>query len=172
MSYHPAQPLMSSQTASGAPHRAALPPLSGLPATAEVLTRSGYRPAGQLSAGEDVITRDRGLAPILGATRITARSRMVRFAANALGADRPDCDLILPAHQLVLIRDWRAGALFGKHEARVQAAALVDEGFITDDGMQEVDCVQLRLATPLVLYLRGMEVLSAHGFDDHLQPQI
>ena len=120
-------------------HRAGPRPLSGLPANSEVLTRSEYKTAALVFSCDDLITRDQGLVPICKVDRITARSRMVRFEANALGADRPDRDLSLPAHQLVLLRDWRAGALFGKHEALTQAASLIDDGFITDIGMQDAD---------------------------------
>ncbi|WP_413221066.1 Hint domain-containing protein [Tritonibacter mobilis] len=148
-----------------------LRPLSGVEATAEVLTRKGYKAAAQLSSRDDVITRDKGILSIRDITRRTERSRMVRFAAEALGTDRPEQDLVLPARQLVLVRDWRAEALFGRHEAYVQAAALIDDQYITDDGMHQLDCVQIWLEAPSVLYVRGMAVLSAHGFDAALQPQ-
>lgn len=147
-------------------------PVSGLAATTEVLTRDGYRTADRLKPGMDVITRDRGMRRILAVSEDTARSRIVCFHAHALGEDIPDQDLLLPARQAVLVRDWRAQAMFGRHEARVPAAALIDEEFITDAGMAEGAWVQIWLDQPSVLYARGLEVLSAHLFDAQMQPAL
>lgn len=149
-----------------------LRPVSGLALGSEILSRHGYRAVEELRVGDDVITRDRGLCRIREITTQPLRSRLVRFGRDALGEDMPDQDLLLPARQAVLVRDWRAQALFQRHEARVAAANLIDGQFITDAGMVEQDWVQIWLDAPSVLYLRGLEVLSAHGFDDQLQPAI
>lgn len=172
MSYSKSPPSLAGSDQHARSVRAGLRPLSGIGAATEVLTRAGYKHASELSVGDHVITRDRGLQPITRITRQFARSRMVRFAAEALGTDKPEQDVLLPARQLVLVRDWRAEALFGRHEARVQAAALIDDHYITEAGMQQLDCVQIWLDAPSVIYVRGMEVLSAHAFDDTLAPRV
>ncbi|NIZ15563.1 Hint domain-containing protein [Phaeobacter sp. HF9A] len=151
-------------------------PLTGLLPQTEVLTRKGFKPTSEITPADTVITREHGLSPVLTVVIQHARSRLVRFAAKTLNCDDKTrdlpCDILLPAHQAMRLRDWRAQALFGKHEARVQAAALIDNAYVTDDGMQSCEVVQLWLQTPSTLYLRCMEVLSAHAFDDHLRPLI
>lgn len=149
-----------------------LRPLSGVDAGTEVLSRRGYIRAADLKPGEDVITRDRGLCRILSITRVQARSRVVRFASHALGEDCPDRAVILPARQAVLVRDWRALARHDRHAARVAAISLIDGILVTDAGMTEGDWLQIWLDAPSVLYLRGLEVVSAHGFDDRMHPKL
>ncbi|KUP91749.1 Hint domain-containing protein [Tritonibacter horizontis] len=154
------------------PQTRGLAPLSGMVAGTDVLTRAGFRKVDELGPGADVITRDRGLCPVTAVTHVSGRSRMVHFSKSALGDAAPQAGITLPAHHLVLVRDWRAEAMFGKHEARVQAAALIDDAYITDAGMQEVTCLQLWLRHPAILYARGLELFSAHEFDSQLRPQV
>ena len=48
---------------------------------------------------------------------------MVRIKAGSLGHTRPGHDTVLPAHQKVLLRDWRlAQALFGAPQALAPGA--------------------------------------------------
>jgi hypothetical protein len=69
--------------------------------------------------------------------------------------------VILPAGQPILVRDWRAQALFGTDQAMVPAARLVDGAFVTHAGAAEVDLWQLDFDSPHILYLDGLEVASA-----------
>ena len=84
-------------------------------------------PVEALYPGERVITRDAGAQPLLGITRhaVPAGMRFVHVSRDALGG-KPTRDLILPATQKVLLRDWRAQAMFGTSGARVALSRLVD----------------------------------------------
>ncbi len=147
-----------------------LSPQSGILTSTKVLTRSGFAPAGQLRTGDVLITRNASLIPILSAEKKTVRTRIVCFQSAMLDAQGYHGDLHLPAHQLVNIRGWRAKALYGKAETQVSAASLIDDDLISDDGMREVEVVRLNFQCWATLYVGGLEVLSAHSFDDQLRP--
>ena len=136
------------------PPRAAFGLLAGTP----VLTRRGAVAAEALGPGDQLITRAGGFAGVKEAHAVILRAPAVRIAAGSLGHTRPGCDMILPAGQHVLIRDWRARALFGRHEALAEASRLVDGEFIRDLGEQELGLIQLLLARPEVIYAGGLEL--------------
>ena len=140
-------------------HPVSLPrPKAGFVAGTVLYTREGEAPVEFLSPGDRLITRDAGMVRL---TRIHHRrvvSRAISFAAGSLGHNRPEQDLILPAAQLVLIRDWRAQAMFGVDQALVRAEALVDDEFIRDLGVQKMHLHQLEFDAPHVIYVGGVEL--------------
>lgn len=126
-----------------------------------VFTLDGALPVEYLNPGDKVITRDSGIA-VLREVRRTRRSvALVSVRAGSLGNTRPDRDAIFPASQEILIRDWRAEALFGASQALVPAHRLEDGEFIRPLGMQDVELVSLIFDTPHILYADGLEVASA-----------
>lgn len=131
---------------------------SGLVTGTMVLTAEGEVPVEFLSPGDRIITRDAGLATLsrLGRRRLVARA--VRIAAGSLGDTRPEADLIVPSGQRVLIRDWRAPAMFGRERAMARAGELIDGEFITDLGLQKMLLHQLCFDTPHVFYGGGLEL--------------
>ena len=159
----------------GRPARSAAPlrglaPVSGLPGEAQVLTRRGFYRADAVEVGQALVTREQGLQPVVAVEHVTVRSRMVRFSREVLSDPGFYDALRLPAHQLVNLRDWRATALHGKSEAQAPCASLIDDAYVTDDGIEELRLTRLIFPTAATLYVGGMEVLSAHGFDDQLRP--
>jgi hypothetical protein len=85
-------------------------------------------------------------------------AKAISFKAGSLGHTRPDQDLVLPAEQLVLLRDWRANAMFGVDQAMVRADALVDDEFICNLGLQKMLLHQLVFDAPHVIYAGGLEL--------------
>jgi len=126
-----------------------------------LLSQDGEMPVEFLSPGDRIITRDAGMVQLQAIRRRRIVARAISFAAGSLGHTRPDQDLILPAGQMVLIRDWRAQAMFGRPQALVRADSLVDDGFIRDLGPQKMTLYQLQFADLHVLYVGGMEVACA-----------
>lgn len=140
---------------------------SGLLAGSKVMTAKGERCVSTLRPGDRVITRDRGMAVLedIRAREVTAQ--LVKITARALGHNRPEDDTVLPAGQRVLIRDWRAKAVFGSRHALVPAERLVDGEFITLDATAVVTLYDLLFDDPHVLYVDGLELASyidAHAF--------
>lgn len=123
-----------------------------------ILTQDGEMPVEFLSPGDRVISRDAGLVKLTGTSRSQQVVQAISFAAGSLGHTRPDQDLILPADQKILIRDWRANAMFRQPQTLVSACDIVDGEFICDLGLVPMVLHQLRFDHPHVIYAGGLEV--------------
>ncbi len=134
---------------------------NALAAGTVVLTLEGALPVEYLNPGDRVITRDSGMAVVTQIRRTRRVIPAVAIRAGSLGNTRPDRDAVFPARQEILIRDWRAGALFGASQALVPAARLVDGEFVRDLGPAEMDLVELVFDAPHIVYADGLEVASA-----------
>lgn len=133
-------------------------PSAGFASGSVVLTLDGETLIDTLQPGDRVITRDTGMSVLRHIAVQKQSARAVRIAADTLGQTRPGVDVMLAADQPVLIRDWRAKALFGAVQAMVPAAALVDGEFICDLGAQDLTLYQLTFDAPHVIYVDGLEV--------------
>lgn len=122
-----------------------------------------------ISDGDKIITRDAGFVRVTKVEQTRQLVRAISFAAGSLGDTRPDQDLILPAGQDVLIRDWRAKAMFGTERALVRADALIDGEFIRDLGLRPMDLHQLHFDSPHILFAGGLE-LASHTVQQELRP--
>lgn len=136
-------------------------PTIGIPATLEVLTQRGKVRAGRLMPGMRVITREAGAATLRRMVRrpAPACARHVRVCRDALGG-KPDHDLVLPAGQRVLVRDWRARALWGAANARVEVARLIDGTLITWTEEAAGDLVELSFDGIATVYAAGLELVT------------
>ncbi|MBY6004086.1 Hint domain-containing protein [Salipiger bermudensis] len=145
----PARHIVASQT------------LNALVAGTVVLTLEGAIPVEYLSPGDRVITRDSGTATLTAIHRRTERVKLVAIRAGTLGNSRPDSDAVLPATQEILVRDWRAKALFGADRALVPAERLADGEFIRVIGTREIALIELCFDAPHILYGDGLELAAA-----------
>ncbi len=127
-------------------------PETGLGTGTLIHTGDGEMPVEYLCAGDRLISRDRGMVRLKSVIRRRAMVRAIRFAAGCLGAQRPACDLILPAAQPVLLRGKRAGADL------VRADQLADGGDVRELGRCEMVLHQLVFDAPHLLYASGLEV--------------
>lgn len=132
---------------------------TGLIAGTSILTLDGALPVKHLAPGDRVITRDSGVA-VLKAVRVRkVTARMVRIKAGTLGTTRPDGDVVLPADQGILVRDWRAKAIYGEDRAIVPAAQLIDGEFIAEHSpAAQVTLFELEFDTPHIVYADGLEL--------------
>lgn len=127
-----------------------------------ILTLDGALPVEHLYPGDKVITRH-GARALVGLDRVTlaAGTPIVEVTRNAFGG-RPDRDIWLPAAQRILIRDWRAKALYGQPQACVPAGQLVDGEYVRLAQLdRDETCFALRFGRPEVLYADGLELASA-----------
>ncbi|MGJ8626622.1 MAG: Hint domain-containing protein [Sulfitobacter sp.] len=134
---------------------------TGLVQGAMLLTLDGEIPIEFLSVGDKLITRDSGTSKITHIQRSTRPVHSIAFAAGSLGDTRPERDAILAGDQMVLIRDWRARAMFNSERALVSARTLVDGEFITDLGMQNTTLFQVFCDGPHIMYADGLELGTA-----------
>lgn len=132
----------------------------GMAAGSRVLTRDGESPVEWIMPGDKVVTRDAGLQPVLAVeSRVVTSGLLVRVAAGALGVGRPGAELLLAPDQAVLLRDWRARALYGLREALVPVARLADGAIIASVAVRApVRLFTLHLARRRILYADGMEL--------------
>jgi len=145
------------QIAARAGHEAAA---KGIAAGTIVLTMDGALPVDFLSPGDRIITRA-GMRVLRAVHLHRYSGAAIRIRSGALGHDRPEQDLTLPADTLVHLRDWRAGALFGAEQAQVPLHRLVDGEFVAPEEVKSMRLYDLRFDAPQVIYAEGLELPCA-----------
>lgn len=131
--------------------------VAGIAAGTVVLTLDGALPVDFIEPGDRIITRE-GMRIVRTVTVHRYSGPAIRIAAGALGRDRPEQDLVLPAETPVLIRDWRAWALFGARAATVPVERLADGALIGPVAALSLRLYDLRFDTAQVIYAEGLEI--------------
>ncbi len=72
---------------------------------------------------------------------------VVTVRAGSLGHDRPGRDLAARRRQQILVRDWRAKALFGAAQADVEVSRLADGEYIRIHTAPKAKLFQLHFDT-------------------------
>ncbi len=129
----------------------------GIAAGTVILTLDGALPVEFLSPGDRIITRE-GMRVVREVNVHRYSGPAIRVSAGALGHDRPEQDLVLPEETMILIRDWRAQALFGKTQATVPISRIADGEFIAPTTVLSMRLYDLRFDTPQVVYAEGLEL--------------
>ena len=143
---------------SRSPGGAGIGPVPGMTAGTRVRTLDGVLPVEYLTPGDRIVTR--GGARRLTSISVVARKMvdLVRIRASTMGHDRPDHDLLLSPGQPVVIRDWRAQAIFGLPAAAIPAARLADGEFVCLETHRQVRLFTLRFDDEEVIYAEGLEL--------------
>lgn len=136
-------------------------PAQGITAGTLVLTLEGELPVQFLAPGDRVITRSGARKLVAVDVAVIRNAQMIRVTASALGHDRPETDLFLAPSQGILVRDWRARALYGRETAMVAAQRLTDGDYIRKETVAEVRLFTLRFAGDEVVYAGGLELACA-----------
>lgn len=132
--------------------------VQGMAAGTSVLTLEGALPVDFLSPGDRVVTRSGSRRIARVEVTVIRNARMVRVAAGSLGVDRPPRDLLISAAQGILLRDWRAKALYGAAQAVVPAARLCDGEHVRAEIVAEARLYTLIFEEPCVVYADGLEL--------------
>ncbi len=135
-----------------------------------IQARDGETPVEALQPGDQIITRTQGFSSISNIQKTRSMMHGVTFTAGSLGHTQPGRDLLLPVNQQVLIRDWRAKAMFGQPQAVVPAFELIDDEFIRDEGLQMLELCILSFDRPHVIYAGGMEIATSKAASTDLRP--
>ncbi|WP_227285280.1 Hint domain-containing protein [Boseongicola sp. H5] len=133
---------------------------AALPIGTTLLTLDGTLPVEYLVPGDRVITRD-GAYRLRAALRHTVPQglRMVRVSRDALGG-KPDADITLLPRQRVLIRDWRARALYDAPQACVPVERLIDREYVRWTMDTPAHVISLHFDRQVILYAAGLELQS------------
>lgn len=130
----------------------------GLVAGTSVYTVDGLLPVEFITPGDRVISRDRGLAKVIALRHRRKHIQTVLVQANSLGKGRPGQDITLPADLHILLRDWRAKAMFGTPQTIVPIKRLIDGEFIAPLERRQVTLIELIFDSPTLFYADGVEV--------------
>ena len=121
-----------------------------------ILTPNGEAPVETLREGDQVMTQNAGVQPILWAGRRVVLGRgvcaPVRFAKGAIGNDR---ELRVSQQHRILLSGWKAELYCGTDEILVAAKHLVNGGSIRLEPCTEVSYHHL--------LLRGHHILTSNG---------
>jgi len=134
----------------------------GLAEGTRVLTLRGEQPVQDLRPGDRIITRDAG-AQVLRRVSIRDLSgaAMTRLSPDSLGVGRPGADILLAPGQRILLRDWRAKALYGQAQAMVPVSRLIDGQYIAEVKVTRLRVFELEFDRQHVIYAEGLELASA-----------
>ena len=131
---------------------------TGVAAGTRIMTLDGPLPIEFLQPGDRIVNRQ-GVRVLRGVNvNLREKARAVTIRASALGHDRPEADVTIAADHELLLRDWRAKALYGAAQAAVPAAKLVDGEFISVHTVDELRTYDLVFDTPQIVYAEGTEV--------------
>ena len=133
----------------------------GLACGTTVLTLDGILPVEFLSPGDRIVTRDGAQRLASIEVTVVQNARVIRISEGTLGIDRPEGDMVVSPDQPIMIRDWRAKAMFGTKAAMVPAARLVDGAYIRAEVLPQVRFYTLRFANDAVIYAGGLELACA-----------
>lgn len=133
-------------------------PAPGVLAGTMVRTLDGVLPVEYLTPGDRIVTRG-GMRRVTSISVVTRKMiDLVRIRASTMGHDRPDQDLLVSPGQPILIRDWRAQAIFGMPVATVPAARLADGEFVCLETHRNARLFTLRFDEDEVIYAEGLEL--------------
>ena len=135
--------------------------LQAIAAGTTVLTLDGELPVEFLAPGDRILTRAGARRLRQVAMTLVHNARMVRISKDALGVERPGDDVMVSAEQQILIRDWRAKALYGTAQALIPAARLADGEYIRAEIVAEVRLFTLTFDDDAVIYAGGLELACA-----------
>lgn len=133
-------------------------PLEGIIAGTQVLTLDGELPVQFLAPGDRVITRSGARKVQSIDVSVVRDAEMIRISASSLGHERPEADIFVAPGQQILVRDWRAKALYGKDVAMVEARRLADGDYIRKEVVAEARLFTLRFEHEEVVYAGGLEL--------------
>ena len=131
---------------------------SGLLAGTRIMTAEGELPVELLGPGDRVITR-RGMARVVAVEiRSVADAEVVVISPETLGQGRPGEALRLAPDQRIVVRDWRAMALWGVASAAVPVSRLEDGAFIRRERVALAHFITLRLASEGTVMTGGLDL--------------
>jgi hypothetical protein len=131
--------------------------LAGIAGGTRIRTLDGILPVEFLQPGDRIVTRSGARRLVAVSVRQSRALDVVRVKASTLGHDRPEADLLIGPGQPVVIRDWRARALYGAEVAAVPSARLADGEFVVRE-THALHLYTLRFAEDEVIWAEGVEL--------------
>lgn len=140
-------------------HATAAAAISGMATGMTVLTLRGAVPVEQLVCGDRVVTRSGARTLRSISVQRYLNIGMVHLPAGALGHERPEASLCLPTGQKILLRDWRAQAIYKQDTAAIPSGRLVDGDVLCLEQIAETELYSLGFDQTEVVYAEGLELI-------------
>jgi hypothetical protein len=137
---------------------------TGMAAGTPVMTLDGAIPVEFLNVGDRVLTRD-GARTLRGLSVRVVDGFVVRVGASTLGHDKPAEDVVLAVGQPVLVRDWRAKALYSAPQALVPVERMADGELIRVEAAHSQRMFTLTFDSVVVVYAGGLELACSATVD-------
>lgn len=137
---------------------------TGMAAGTSIMTLDGAIPVEFLNVGDRILTRD-GARTLRRVSVCVVNGPVVRVGASTLGHDKPAEDIMLAVGQPVLVRDWRAKALYGAAQALVPVERMADGDMIRIEAAQGVRMFTLTFDSVVVVYAGGLELACMAAVD-------
>lgn len=131
----------------------------GLVAGTRVLTADGIAPVELLGPGDRIITRNTGLARLIGLRFHQHQGDFLQIKAGVLGRRRPDTDTILATDQTVFLRGENVLSIGGQTSQLIRVADLPPLAGCSFLRSVEMTLVQLIFDAPQLVYADGLETL-------------
>jgi Hint domain len=137
---------------------------TGMAAGTSVMTLDGATPVEYLNIGDRVLTRD-GARTLRGIAVRVVNGDAVRVGAGTLAHDKPVEDVVLAVGQPMLVRDWRAKALYGAAQALVPVERMADGQMIRRVSVRGLRMFTLTFDSVVVVYAGGLELACSATVD-------
>ncbi len=127
-----------------------------------VRTTEGALPVEFLLAGDRILTRN-GPVELRGTSVLDAVdvAVVVIDPAAAVGEGLRSRAVVVPVHQQVLVRDWRAMILHGQAQMLTPASSLVDDLLVRRETRAALRLIRLHFDAPQVIEAEGIALASA-----------
>lgn len=136
--------------------------LGGLAAGTLILTAKGTIKIEDMAAGDRVVTRDAGIQSVSMITeRIMSNGEVLRVSPAAVGRPEDGTELIVTTSQRLVLRDWRAKAMFGRSVALVSAWRLIDGEYVRKAKAKNLRIFSLHFDALRVVYSGDIELGTA-----------
>ena len=132
--------------------------VQGMLAGTPVLSLDGALPVDYLSPGDRVLTRNGARRVAQIEVTVVANARIVTISADTLGVGKPAAPVTISAAMGVLLRDWRARAMYGADQVVVPAGRLADGCYVKAATIAEARFYTLVFDKPAVIYAGGLEL--------------
>lgn len=148
-------PLEVGRVLGGYPTARAENEATGIVAGSLILTKAGEIPVERLKQGDEIVTRDTGIAVLRAVEVQQITARAFALEAGALGQNRPNVRTIIPADQSVVLHQTKAQL--------VPIASLRGTAGIRGLGRRRMLVHRLVFHRPHIVYADGVEILMGQA---------
>ncbi len=136
--------------------------LGGMAEGTSILTAKGLVNVEDLSAGDRILTRDKGAQQVsLITQRFMGLGEVLHVSPAAVGHPDDGTEIVVVPSQRLVLRDWRAKAMFDRSIALVSAKRLIDGEYVRRRPAQNLRIFSLHFDALRIIYSGDIELGTA-----------